>query len=411
MTMEKELWIFTMRYPYGQGEPFIAAELEALCAHFGRVIVIPQMAEGPARPMPPNATVHHVRPRGGLKGVADLLLNTSAWRDMVRTVRTSAPSPTAFQARWPEVRSRSQQALWRALALRRTLFRNYEPAHVTLYSYWTSDQATTLGLLRLMDDRVRFVSRMHGFDLYADRQADGWMPWRAFHLQHVSRVFVASEAGLRHLAERHPEQRALFTLARLGTTDHGPGPWSPADTLRLVSCANLVPLKRVRLIAEALTELDIPVHWSHFGGGPERAELERAVARLPGNITVELAGDTPHAELMRVYAERPFDLFIHTSSSEGGVPVAMQEAASFGIPLLAADAGGVKEIVDERTGTLLPADPLPALIAEHLRAHRGSARDTAAFRAGVRAAWAASFNAENVYAGFVRQLTGPTFAR
>jgi len=53
-------------------------------------------------------------------------------------------------------------------------------------------------------------------------------------------------------------------------------------------------------------------------------------------------------------------LFINTSSSEG-IPVSMMEAQSFGIPILAMDVGGVREIVGPQTGRLLQQDdpPLP----------------------------------------------------
>ena len=50
------------------------------------------------------------------------------------------------------------------------------------------------------------------------------------------------------------------------------------------------------------------------------------------------------------------DLFINVSSSEG-IPVSIMEAMSFGIPVIATDAGGTNEIVkDGYNGYLLPVN-------------------------------------------------------
>ena len=45
------------------------------------------------------------------------------------------------------------------------------------------------------------------------------------------------------------------------------------------------------------------------------------------------------------------DLFINTSSSEG-VPVSIMEALSVGIPIIATDVGGTKEIVTKTTARI-----------------------------------------------------------
>jgi glycosyltransferase involved in cell wall biosynthesis len=49
------------------------------------------------------------------------------------------------------------------------------------------------------------------------------------------------------------------------------------------------------------------------------------------------------------------DVFINVSSSEG-VPVSIMEAMSFGIPAIATDAGGNREIVNSSSGFLIPVD-------------------------------------------------------
>jgi N6-L-threonylcarbamoyladenine synthase len=158
------------------------------------------------------------------------------------------------------------------------------------------------------------------------------------HLAHTDRVFCASQAGIDHLRGRHPGHAALFELARLGTNDHGMAPAPTGEgPLHVVSCANLVPLKRVGLLVEALAQVRTPVRWTHFGDGPEREALEAAIAGLPPHVEARLMGNVANTALLAWYRAHPVDRFVHLSASEGGVPVALQEAASFGIPLLAVD--------------------------------------------------------------------------
>ncbi|MFZ1665799.1 MAG: hypothetical protein WAU08_10395, partial [Flavobacteriales bacterium] len=55
--MEKELWLFTVYYPFGQGEAFLENELPILAEGFQRVKLFPLLVSGAPRPLPPNVEV------------------------------------------------------------------------------------------------------------------------------------------------------------------------------------------------------------------------------------------------------------------------------------------------------------------------------------------------------------------
>ncbi len=402
----KELWLFTMRFPYGLGEPFLENELPFLARSFDRIRIIPLVADEGMRTLPPNVEV--VPPPRHPYAVASPLLvlrHARTWWRMWRAVRASAPSDAVRDRLWPDARAAMRQALQRMHRYRTGLFRDFDPERVVLYSYWMADHATALALLHMNDDRVRFIARMHGFDLYPDRWPGAWPMFQDLQMAHMQRVFLVSKAGLDHITSRYPRHAGRCELARLGTFDHGPGPWSPAAELRLASASHLVPIKRVHLLVEALMHVKVPVRWTHFGEGPERRAIGMALRHLPPHVRAELPGNIANRDLLAWYRSAPVDLFVHLSSTEGGVPVALQEAASFGIPLLAADAGGVCEVVGPATGTLLPHDPDPRAIAAHLDAFRSGPQYTDVFRAGVRAAWAAGFQAEVNFGHFCHRLT------
>ena len=295
-----ELWLFTMRFPFGTGEAFLEHELPFLAARFQRVLLFPLEADGEPRDLPGNVEV--VRPFDRIHARADwwsLLRSLPLLLRVRRVVRRDAPTRAAFRSQWPEVRSRLRQALHREQGLRARFARRYTAGGVLLYSYWTSDWATVLGLWRCRDDRVRFISRIMGFDLFADRARDGWQALQAFHLAQAWRVFAASRAGLEHLRARHPLHADRLRLAYMATPDMGAGPWHrSAGPLRVVSCSNLFPLKRVPMLAQALAAMDRPVEWTHFGDGPDRKALRAVMERLPEAVQVHLPGAVANRQVL-----------------------------------------------------------------------------------------------------------------
>lgn len=404
--MSKELWLFTIRFPFGNGESFLENELPILARGFERVRLFPLMPEGPPRAVPANVEVVRLFDGDEFKALPPIALlpDMGRFQAVMQVSKASAPSPAIFKKHRRTLISRVRQALYRERVLRKRMGAAYDPQRVVLYSYWTSDWATVLGLWKRKDPRVRFVSRMMGFDMFDHRAPDGWQMLQAFHVRQVDRVFVIAKAGLDHMRARFPRDAEKFTISYLATVDHGAGPWAPSDTLRIASCANLVPLKRVHLLAEALQRVKGPVQWTHFGDGAERGRIDEIVRELPPNVHVELKGNRPNAEIIDWYRNTPVDVFVHTSETEGGAPVALQEAASFGIPLIGADAGGVGEIVTERTGVLLPHALTPDLLASTLNGFHASSWNTSGAREQVRAFWSAHFNAEQVHGRLLRRL-------
>ncbi|MGB6048496.1 MAG: hypothetical protein WBG34_12940, partial [Flavobacteriales bacterium] len=276
-----------MRFPHGNGEAFLENELPILAEGFERVRLFPLLNSGEIRPLPPGVEVERLfnakeacRPIALWRMYLDLPRILRIWQQ----AKTTAPSRAVFGKHKREFLSQLRQALERERLLRLRVGPLFDPERVRLYSYWTSDWATVLGLWKLRDQRVAYFSRMHGFDLFAERAPDAWPRFQAFQVTQASRILVASQAGLNDLVARYPKERNIFQLARLGTTDNGPGPWVPADELRVVSCSNFVELKRVPLIAEALRQVEGPVRWTHFGEGPERSRVEDVVRTLPPNI-------------------------------------------------------------------------------------------------------------------------------
>ena len=109
---------------------------------------------------------------------------------------------------------------------------------------------------------------------------------------------------------------------------------------------------------------------------------------------------------MEFYRTKPVDLFVNTSSLEG-LPVSIMEACSFGIPVVATDVGGTKEIVrDGKNGFLLGADFKPETLANDIeRICRMTGKERNAMRTASRKIWEENFNAAGNYERFAHAIS------
>ena len=137
------------------------------------------------------------------------------------------------------------------------------------------------------------------------------------------------------------------------------------DEILLVFVGRVVPIKRLDLLLEALAgarKADPRLRLAVVGDGGERPQLERQAAEL--GIAADVLFLGYRRELRPVFAAA--DLAVLSSDNEG-TPVSLIEAAAAGLPAVATDVGGVREVVSEDTGILTPkGDPtaLARAIAE-----------------------------------------------
>lgn len=188
-----------------------------------------------------------------------------------------------------------------------------------------------------------------------------------------------------------PAQRDPQVLARLfGDTPGGPV---------LFHVSNFRPIKRTMDLVALMERLrqTLPARMVLVGDGPERATVERAAIDRGLGDAMRFLGKRNDFESLLGHG----DGFVLTSESES-FGLAALEAMAAGLPVHAYDVGGLPEVVDHASGTLVPLGDVDALAAavratlpdRDVRGRAARARALDAFRSDrVLAAYEAHYRA------------------
>lgn len=136
------------------------------------------------------------------------------------------------------------------------------------------------------------------------------------------------------------------------------------ETRSIAMVAQFIPRKGHAVLLEALPQVIAQhpdVRFALFGQGPLLSEIRTEVGRQGLGKHVSFPGFVPDLERLLPC----FYALVHPASKEG-LGVSLLEAGAAGLPIIAARAGGIPEIVtDGENGLLVPPDD-PLALAEAL---------------------------------------------
>ena len=289
----------------------------------------------------------------------------------------------------------TQRGLQMHLWIERML-RDVEESGLTLYSCWMSCDAYAGALSKRKHPKARFVARGHAFDIDTERNDLNPYLMKRFIARQADGLYLISRTAraqyLSYMQGVVPDSRVhVLAMGSAGppVETYREAPLYTQGVLRVVSCAQLIPIKQVPLLAEALSRWEGgPLCWTHIGGGEGEEALRRLVDEKLGakeNVICELLGALDAAKIQQLYDTRAFDVFVNTSRKEG-VPVSIMEAMRHGTPVIAPAVGGIPELVTPDVGWLYdPArgadgvlealQKLAALSREQAEAMRRAARE------------------------------------
>lgn len=395
----RSIIVFTRWFPYNKvlEQSFLLDELRILSNHFSNVYVVPKVIEG-----------DKYEEEEKFRVVEDLAhqFKVIPFRLKLKTVLSISFLRQLIKIRFNRHKMKYTIAYRLSALVTNDWLTHFcrDKQKIVTYSFWLDETALAM-TMNNSPNIIKKVSRCHNYDLYGNRQNMFYVPFQKEMVYALDNVLPDSFSGVEFLKELYPN--ANVEAAIMGTSDPmGLNTLSSDGILRVVSCAYMIPRKRVLLFAQALQELNkrfpsFQMHWTHVGEGDQFAEVKTLVQQLNESIRVDLKGKLTTEELHEMYGENNFDLFVNTSVREG-TPVAVIEAISRGIPLMATAFGGGKEIVEEGAGILLSNDPEVEEIVQKIVGIRKE--DLMNFSARSREIWERNYSSVKNYATFCQLL-------
>ena len=362
------LVLLTEWFPFGTQEAFLEEEIKFLSKRFEKIHLYsfaPQK-ENQTREVPNNVTVIKVRKSDPLH-LSDylFLLSSLSVKDIIFTA-------THYKYKLRGILS----SLVKLYAVSKRTFLPYllqeNQNNTIFYSYWFSHLSFALACLKLERPDAVCITRAHRFDNFVEYNS---CFMRKFILNHIDAVFPISIEGVKSIQSKMlpycPNCKPIIAVHHLGVRLSKIVNPKFDDTIRIVSCSNVIPIKRLDLIIDALSKInDKNIEWVHFGSGRDLIKIkEYAYKKLhkKSNINYNFMGYTKHEDILQYYKNKHVELFINASDHEG-IPVSVMEAMAAGILCIARNVGGNAELViDNDTGFLLPMDIKPKELFEKIQ--------------------------------------------
>jgi glycosyltransferase involved in cell wall biosynthesis len=181
----------------------------------------------------------------------------------------------------------------------------------------------------------------------------------------ASFVRAIDEEGRKDLTEIVGDsvlQRKILTLHMgVEVPENVKTPIISQEVFTVLCPANFVPKKGHRYLFESckiLSARGINFKCLISGDGPLGDELKGMVEGLPIGCNIEFLGRLPHEQLLGLYAEGRVDVVVLPSIVTGddvreGIPVALMEAMSYGIPVISTRTGGIPELLGDGSGIMV----------------------------------------------------------
>ena len=139
----------------------------------------------------------------------------------------------------------------------------------------------------------------------------------------------------------------------------------PRTPLRLGFCGVLSPWKGAHVLLDAVMQTDADVELSIHGRTEQptfQPYIDDLMSRAAADPRVRFAGSYEEVDAPRIFAE--MDVLVVPSTWYENTPFVMLEAFAAGVPVIASDLGGLREVVTpDRNGLVFPAADAAALRA------------------------------------------------
>jgi len=216
-----------------------------------------------------------------------------------------------------------------------------------------------ISLLIRMKHKIPYVVSLRGADVpgYSERFSSIYnmlTPLIKF-IWKKSEAVVSNSAGLRDLAQKTNSNQKIEVIYNGVDTDE----FRPQDNVShssssyILCISRLTERKGINYLISAIKDVSVKypnIKLKIVGEGNAKNDLEKQAKDLGMENKVEFLGLVPHEKLPNIYSSALF--FVLPSLNEG-MSNTMLEALASGLPIVATDTGGTRELVEDGQNGLI----------------------------------------------------------
>jgi len=279
--------------------------------------------------------------------------------------------------------------------------------NIFMLGTWMGVDAFTIARLKKKYPHLKAFSLAHSGEVIAERNPYMHQCFHEYIFTNMDQVYFISRNVLKdylvamsdiRLKERFTDKISSKYLGSLKSSDNL-NPLNTSDSFTILSCSRVDENKRLHKIITTLSKWrGIKLRWIHIGTGVLYESIYLQALEMSTknkNVEVVFTGSLDNKDVIDFYEKNPVDIFINVSKSEG-LPIAIMEAMSYGIPCIATNVGGSSEIVNFDNGYLLNKDFRDDELLNILQEYCGlSESQKQSFRKNAYEMWNKNFNARN----------------
>lgn len=345
------LLILTATYPYGAGEGFLTSEFSSLSTLAKNIIIVPLRKYGHIRsvkslPVESNISYEIV----ALFGISVFL---SLFRVILRrpkdilNILKKVVKNTKFSIAVKNI-AVIPKSIWLS-----EVCIDQQITHI--HVHWASTTATCAMVASELTG-IPWSLTCHRWDIYENNLLAQKSRSAKF-IRFISKRGAQDGISRGVLAEK-------ICVIRMGVNVPSSRPIvkRKLGTLRIACAANLIPVKGHSYLLDAanlLNKLGVKFTIAIIGDGELKDQLRLKVKKYFLERQVFFLGQLNHSDLMKMYGESSFDLFVLPSVEldagvHEGIPVSLMEAMAHGIPVVSTKSGSIPELLNDDLKCTVP---------------------------------------------------------